>query len=118
MKTIPDLTKKHSTPSVKGGKPLTASQLKKYLAVVPHWILAANGKRIRRKRAAKDFLSALDFFNRVGRIAQAEDHHPDLHLVGYRNVAIEIWTHAIGGLSENDFILAAKIDKLPVKLKG
>ncbi|MHB8902621.1 MAG: 4a-hydroxytetrahydrobiopterin dehydratase [Thermoguttaceae bacterium] len=55
-----------------------ASPLKKYLAVVLHWILAADGKRIRRKWVAKDFLSALDFFKRVGRIAQAEDHHPDL----------------------------------------
>ena len=47
-------------------------------------------------------------------LAEAEGHHPDLHLVGYRDVAIEVWTHAIGGLSENDFILAAKIDALPV----
>ena len=55
-------------------------------------------------------MTALDFFNRGGPVAEAEDHHPDLHLTGYRNVAIEIWTHAINGLSENDFILAAKID--------
>ena len=54
---------------------------------------------------------------KVARLAEEEGHHPDLHLEGYRNVAIEIWTHAIGGLSENDFILAAKIDRLPVKLK-
>ena len=44
-------------------------------------------------------------------IAEAEDHHPDLHLAGYRNVTIEMWTHAVGGLTENDFILAAKIDQ-------
>jgi 4a-hydroxytetrahydrobiopterin dehydratase len=115
MKTIPDLTKKHCTPE--GGKALTVSQLKKYLAVVPHWILAADGKRIRRKWVAKDFLSALDFFNRVGRIAQSEDHHPDLYLRGYRNATIELSTHDLGGLSENDFIVAAKIDQLPVELK-
>jgi 4a-hydroxytetrahydrobiopterin dehydratase len=65
----------------------------------------------------KDFATSLDFFNRVGTIAEAEDHHPDLHLSGYRNVAIELSTHAVGGLSENDFILAAKIDQLPVALK-
>jgi 4a-hydroxytetrahydrobiopterin dehydratase len=117
MKTIPDLTKKHCTPSEKGGKALTASQRRKYLAVVPHWILAADGKRIRRKWVAKNFLVALDFFNRVGRIAQAEDHHPDLHLRGYRNVTIELSTHDLGGLSENDFIVAAKINQLPVELK-
>ena len=117
MKMIPDLTKKHCTPSAQGGKALTVSQRKEYLAVVPHWKLAADGKHIRRKWAAKDFLTALDFFNRVGRIAQAEDHHPDLHLRGFRNVTIELSTHDLGGLSENDFIMAAKIDQLPFKLK-
>ena len=117
MKTILDLTKTRCTPSKTGGKALTVSQLKKYLAVVPHWLLAADGKCIRRKWVVKDFLVALDFFNRVGRIAQAEDHHPDLHLRGYRNVTIELSTHDLGGLSENDFIVAAKINQLPVKLK-
>jgi 4a-hydroxytetrahydrobiopterin dehydratase len=117
MKMIPDLTKKHCTPSKKNDKALTASQLKPYLAEVPHWKLAADGKLIRRKWIAKDFLTALDFFNRVGRIAQAEDHHPDLHLRGYRNVTVELSTHDLDGLSENDFIMAAKIDQLPVELK-
>ena len=50
-------------------------------------------------------------------MAEAEGHHPDLHLVGYRDVAIELWTHAIGGLSENDFILASKIDAIPIAEK-
>lgn len=117
MAKFPDLTKQHCAPSEKRGKALTASQMKKYLAVVPHWILAADSKRIRRKWVAKDFLIALDFFRRVGRIAQAENHHPDLHLRGFRNVTIELSTHDLGGLSENDFIVAAKIDQLSVKLK-
>ena len=117
MKTIADLTKKSCTPCMKGGNALTVSRLQKYLAVVPDWILAADGTRIRRKWVVKDFLSALDFFKRVGRLAQAEDHHPDLHLRGYRNVTIELSTHALGGLSENDFIVAAKINQLPVELK-
>src|SRR5580692_11199231 len=117
MKTIPDLTKKHCTPSEKASKSLTVTELKQYLAEVPQWKMAADRKRIRRKWVAKDFLTALDFFNRVGRIAQAEDHHPDLHLRGYRNVTIELSTHELGGLSENDFIIAAKINQLPVELK-
>ena len=53
----------------------------------------------------------------MAEVAEDEGHHPDLHLEGYRNVWIELYTHAIGGLSENDFILAAKIDKLPIALK-
>jgi 4a-hydroxytetrahydrobiopterin dehydratase len=92
-------------------------QVGEYLAAVPGWKLGADGKSIRREWRLKDFATALGFFNRIGRIAEEQDHHPDLHLTGYRNVAIELSTHAIGGLSENDFILAAKIDELPVESK-
>jgi 4a-hydroxytetrahydrobiopterin dehydratase len=81
------------------------------------WKLSARGKRIRKEWIVKNFLSGIDFFQRIANLAEAEGHHPDLHLEGYRQVVVEIWTHAIGGLSENDFILAAKIDQLPVKLK-
>ena len=58
-----------------------------------------------------------EFFHRAADVAETDGHHPDLHIEGYRNVAVELWTHAIGGLSENDFILAAKIDQLPIELK-
>ena len=72
----------------------------------------------RRGRAdVKNFMTGIDFFNRVAQVAEDEGHHPDLHLEGYRNVWIELYTHAIGGLSENDFILAAKIDRLGVALR-
>ena len=101
-----------------GGIPaLSRSEAERFLLAVPGWKFSGDGKRIARSWRVKDFLTALDFFHRVGQIAEQEDHHPDLHLIGYRNVTIEIWTHAIDGLSENDFILAAKIDKLPVELK-
>lgn len=62
-------------------------------------------------------MAGMDFFNQVAQVAEDDGHHPDLHIVGYRNVAIELWTHAIGGLSENDFILAAKIDQIPIELQ-
>src|SRR5262245_54032307 len=104
--------------SCEGGVPaLKPEMIQQYLAALPGWQLTEDAQRIRRQWRVKDFLVALDFFNRVGRLSEEEGHHPDLHLVGYRNVTIEIWTHAINGLSENDFILAAKIDKLPVELK-
>jgi 4a-hydroxytetrahydrobiopterin dehydratase len=115
--TISDLSKKHCVACEGHKSALSADLTRDYLRAVPQWALAGDGKRIRREWRVKDFPAALDFFNRVGAIAEAEDHHPDLHLVGYRNVAIEIWTHAVGGLTENDFILAAKIDQLPVELK-
>jgi 4a-hydroxytetrahydrobiopterin dehydratase len=96
---------------------LGPDQVRQYLAAVPSWKLTDDGKRIRREWRVQNFMAGIDFFNRIAQVAEAEDHHPDLHLMGYRNVAVEIWTHAIGGLSENDFILAAKIDALPVALK-
>ena len=58
------------------------------------------------------------FFNKVAELSEAEGHHPDLHLVGYRHAAVELTTHAIGGLSENDFILAAKINQVPFETKA
>ena len=88
--------------------PFVTEQLKK----LPGWYLTHENQRICKDWEVRDFVSGLAFFARVGEVAEAEAHHPDLHLVGYKNVSIEIWTHAIGGLSENDFILAAKIDQL------
>jgi 4a-hydroxytetrahydrobiopterin dehydratase len=65
----------------------------------------------------EDSVAGIEFFSQVAELTEAEGHHPDLHLEGYRNVWIELWTHAVGGLSQNDFILAAKIDRLPVRLR-
>jgi 4a-hydroxytetrahydrobiopterin dehydratase len=110
--TTTELAGRRCKPCEGGVPPLSADQVRDYLKAVPHWHLTEDGRRIRREWRVKDFSAGLDFFRRVGEIAEAEDHHPDLHLTGYRNVTIELWTHALGGLSENDFILAAKIDSL------
>ncbi len=112
-----DLASKRCAPCEGGVPPLSAEQVRDYLAAVPRWKLSDDGRAIRREWRVKDFAAGLDFFRRVGDLAEAEDHHPDLHLVGYRQVSVELSTHAIKGLSENDFILAAKIDQLPVELK-
>jgi 4a-hydroxytetrahydrobiopterin dehydratase len=117
MTTATDLRQMHCRPCEGGVPPLAADEVREHLAAVPQWKLTGDGKRIRREWRVKNFATALDFFRRVGDVAEGENHHPDLHLTGYRNVAIELATHAIGGLSENDFILAAKIDALPVELK-
>lgn len=110
------LAAKHCKPCSGDVPPLPAADVQRLLREVPAWSLAAGGDRIRREWRARDFAAALAFFNRIGEIADREDHHPDLHLTGYRNVAVELWTHAAGGLTENDFILAAKIDSLPLEL--
>jgi 4a-hydroxytetrahydrobiopterin dehydratase len=112
-----ELTRKHCR-ACEGGVPvLNAEEVREHLRALPEWRPGDNGMSIRRQWRVKDFATALDFFARVGQVAEAEDHHPDLHLTGYRNVAIELSTHSVGGLTENDFILAAKIDRLPVELK-
>ena len=113
-----ELTGKKCVPCEGGVEPCPVPQAQQQLANLPGWKLTHDGQRIRKEWVVKNFMAGLRFFEQVAQIAEDEGHHPDLHLEGYRNVAIEIWTHAIGGLSENDFILAAKIDQVPVQLKG
>lgn len=92
-----------------GGVPALARfEVEELMPGVPGWSHVNHGK-IHKHYAFKDFVSALAFVNRVGALAEAEGHHPDVHLT-WGAVDIELWTHAIHGLSENDFILAAKID--------
>jgi 4a-hydroxytetrahydrobiopterin dehydratase len=111
------LAHKKCVPCEGGVPPTSPDEARAQLEKLPGWRLTHDGKRIRRDWTVKHFKAGLEFFNAVRDVAEAEQHHPDLHLEGYRNVWIEIWTHAIGGLSENDFILAAKIDQVSVKLK-
>jgi 4a-hydroxytetrahydrobiopterin dehydratase len=96
-----------------GGTPtLTPEEVAARLPAVPAWTLSQDSTLLRRKYKFADFVTAMAFLQRVGELAEAEGHHPDLHLTGYKNAAVELTTHAIGGLSENDFIVAAKIDQL------
>jgi 4a-hydroxytetrahydrobiopterin dehydratase len=93
-------------------QPLAAARVRELLAEVPDWKLSGDGKRIARSWRVRDFTTGLDFFRRIADVAEAEDHHPDLHLANYRDVMVELWTHVAGGLTDNDFIMAAKIDAL------
>jgi 4a-hydroxytetrahydrobiopterin dehydratase len=117
LPTVEELTRKKCVPCEGGVPKLTEAKVDSLLEGLPGWAKVEGGRRIRREWTAKNFLAGMDFFEKVAALAEAEGHHPDLHLVGYRDVAVEIWTHAIGGLSENDFILAAKIDALPIAAK-
>lgn len=92
-------------------EPLPASAAAKLLEDLSGWELVG-GKSIRKLLKCSDFKGAVALIQKIAVIAEAEDHHPDFHLTGYRKLAIELSTHAIGGLSENDFIVAAKIDQL------
>ncbi len=79
---------------------------------VADWVIDDEGKHISKKFQFKNFVQALAFVNKVGEIAESEGHHPDIHLTDYKNVMIDLSTHAIGGLSQNDFIVAAKINAI------
>lgn len=115
--TAEDLRRKSCVPCEGGVPPLSTEQAEALLSSVEGWSLVDDGQKIRRKWVAKNFQAGIDFFDKVAALAEQEGHHPDLHLEGYRNVSIELSTHAIGGLSENDFILAAKINDVPIALK-
>jgi 4a-hydroxytetrahydrobiopterin dehydratase len=110
---IPDekLLDKHCLPCEGGVLPLTKEQAKEYLKQTSDWKLSTNAKKIRQEFQFKDFKEAMKFVNKVAEIAESEGHHPDIHIF-YNRVNIELWTHAVNGLSENDFILAAKIDAI------
>lgn len=111
------LTARKCVPCEGGVARYTQEQARQQLETLSGWRLTDNDERIYKEWDAKNFAAAIDFFRRVADVAEAEGHHPDLHLERYRRVRIELWTHSIGGLSENDFILAAKIDRLPIALR-
>lgn len=105
-----NLAKKKCVPCEAGGvEPFGQEESEKYLAQVPGWALSEEAKKISRGYKFKDFVQAMDFVKKVAEIAEGEGHHPDIN-ISYNKVKLELTTHAIGGLSENDFILAAKID--------
>ncbi len=112
------LARKHCRACEGGGDKFTPAQAEAQLGALSGWHLTGGGDRIRKDWQMKDFLAGIEFLNRVAELAGSEGHHPDLHLEGYRHAWIELWTHAVGGLSENDFILAAKIDAIPALVRG
>ncbi len=96
----------------RGGVPaLSAEEAENLLAEAPGWTLEERATRIRRTVRFKDFASAMDFARRVGDLAEAEGHHPDI-AVGWGYCTVAFRTHRIGALHENDFIMAAKVNAL------
>ena len=95
-----------------GVEPMSADECAKYHEHVPEWNLIDNQK-VNREFEFKDFVGALKFVNAMGVIAEDEGHHPDIFIHSWNKVVVTLWTHAIGGLSINDFIVATKVDRLP-----
>lgn len=111
------LTQKKCQPCEGIGKALDKEKAHFYLKEVAGWQITEDSKGISREFITKNFMAAVNFINKVAQVAEGENHHPDIHLSGYRKLKIYLTTHALGGLSENDFIVAAKINELPVELK-
>lgn len=107
-----DLAARKCMPCEGGVTKYSVTEAELQVAHLPGWRLTQEGSRIRRDWQASDFRSAIRILNNIAALAEREQHHPDLHLDGYRHVWVEIYTHAIGGLSVNDFVLAAKIDAI------
>lgn len=106
------LTSKKCVPCEGGVPTLTPEEVEKFNGEVPVWNVNEEATQIYRTFSFRDFATAMVFVNAVASLAEDEGHHPDLQ-INYSKVTLTLWTHAIGGLSENDFILAAKIDQLP-----
>jgi len=102
---------------LKKQKPLTATQARKSLKSTPGWHLINDGKMIYREFIIQDFMAAIDLIDRIGEIAQEDQHHPNIHLTDYSKLRIELTTDDVGGLSQKDFIQAGQINDLPVELK-
>ena len=105
-----ELAKKKCIPCQGGIPPLTGVDLDQLAEQIPRWTVV-NGHHLERELTFPDFRQALDFTNKVGELAEAEGHHPDIYLA-WGKVGIKVWTHKIDGLTESDFILAAKTDLL------
>lgn len=106
-----ELAKKHCMPCESGAEPLKSDQIEQRRKELdPDWKVV-DEHHLEREFTFDDFRQALDFVNEVGRLAEEEGHHPDICL-SYGKVKVQLWTHKINGLHENDFIMAAKIDAL------
>lgn len=104
-----DLSKRKCVPCEGNQPKLGPDKVRELIGQVNGW--QARDDKLHKTFTFKDFVTAMEFLNRVAEVAESEQHHPDFS-VHYDRVDFTIWTHAVGGLSENDFILASKIDKL------
>ncbi len=101
---------KKCVPCEGGVKPLTPDEYGAFLRTELNGWIAVDEKKLEKQYKFKNFKEALGFVNKVGELAESEGHHPDINLHGWSKVKLTLMTHAIDGLSENDFIMASKID--------
>jgi len=115
---IEELKSKSCKPCERGDTPFNAGQIERYLSKLEGWYPGEARKSIWKDFSMKDFTAAVRFVNAIADLAESEGHHPDIHLTRFRKVRIELSTFAIEGISENDFIMATKIEALPKEIKA
>ena len=106
-----ELINKKCVPCEGIGRAYSALEVQSRLGEIPGWVLANDGKSIERAFTLKNFVACVNLINKIKDIAEDEMHHPDLHLTRYKNLRVVLYTHALGGVTENDLILAAKINQ-------
>lgn len=117
-----DLTSKHCVPCEGKVAPMKDDEIAKYMPMVPGWELevppqrdhASGGSKLVRRFKFKNFKEAIRFVNKVAEIAESENHHPNIFIFGWNKVKLTHFTHAIKGLHQNDFILAAKVNDIKI----
>lgn len=107
-----DLTSQKCVVCQVGDPKLKTDEIARYIKEVPSWFKEDGPDKIVKTFEFKDFKEAVGFINKIAEIAESEGHHPNIYLHDYKKVRVELWTHKIEGLHANDFIVAAKIDKL------
>lgn len=105
------LENKVCTACEEGGEPMPDSEAEEMLKKIPGWEIVESGEKIRREYKLDDFQASMDLVNNIAEIAEQEGHHPDIY-IWYDTVRLDLTTHEVGGLTENDFIVAAKINTL------
>lgn len=105
-----DLSQKHCVPCEGGDPPLSEAEENRLIKEIHDWLLLREAEhKLRKQFKFKNFKEAMNFVNKIAKIADREGHHPDIYIF-YNKVQIELFTHVVGGLSENDFIMVSKID--------
>lgn len=106
------LAERHCVPCEKGASPLPRPEAEALAGQLKGWAIEEAGghRRLTKTFRLKGFLPGVDMVARIAQIAETEGHHPDL-VLSYGSLTVQLWTHAAGGLTENDFVLAAKIDE-------
>lgn len=107
------LTAKKCIPCDEGMPRMVAAEVQRLISQIPGWSVSPDNRRLQRRFTFADFRCALVFVNAMGKLAEAQGHHPDF-AVHYNVVDVTLWTHVIDGLCENDFIVAAKINQISV----